>query len=94
MLRKLVVRVAVAAAAPLGDCSRAVPRVAVPSRKVTRPVAMPELEPLAATVAVKATCWPLPIELLLEVTVVVVLAWVMVCVAVLAMLAVQLPSPR
>src|SRR2546425_12642574 len=60
--------------------SVAVPRLFVPSRKVTVPVGVPAPGATAATVAVNVTGWPDTVGLAEAVTVLVVLAWLTVCV--------------
>lgn len=67
------------------------PRVAVPSRKVTAPVGVPEL--LVVTVAVNVTAAPLDTETAELTSTAVVAAGVMVSVAAVEVLAVKLESP-
>src|SRR5581483_11874078 len=70
-----------------------VPRLVLPSRKVTFPVGVPAPGATALTVAVKVTAWPNADGLTEDVTVVVVLAWLTVCVSVAEVLVVKLVSP-
>ena len=72
-----------------------VPRVAVPSMKLTVPVGTPEPGATGATVAVKVTDCPKAVAFEDELSVVVVLAWLTVCVKglLLLSLAVKFVSP-
>ena len=64
-----------------------------PSLKMTVPVGVPVLGEVAVTVAVKVTDWPKTDGLADEVTTVVVLALLTVCVRVDELLALKLASP-
>src|SRR5437868_712334 len=67
--------------------------VMLPSRKLTVPVGVPAPGAPALTVAVKVTAWPNTTALAEEVTVVVVAAWLIVCVRVVEALPAKLASP-
>src|SRR5437867_2951274 len=73
--------------------SVAVPSVLLPSRKVRVPVGVPAPGATAATVAVKVTDWPRPDGLSEEVTAVVLLAWLIVCVKVADVRGLKVVSP-
>src|SRR5438552_18726686 len=87
-LRAEVVRVA----CPLPS-SGPLPMLLALSKNVTVPVALPDPGATTETVAVKVTGWPKREGLLFELTDVVVLAWLTVCVGKEPVLAVKLASP-
>ena len=71
----------------------AVPSAAELSLKVTIPVGVPEPGAFTVTIAVKVTGWPKTDGLLLELSVVVVGAWLPTCWSALDALVRKFPSP-